>query len=365
MLKKRIAITLPLIALSLSVLACNMPAMTSLDAQASELSEAEIEAQVNQALLETQANEDVLQPLPADEPQGVTPDADADEVNEVPAQEPVVTEEPEPVTPEIETCTDRAQFITDVTVDDGADFAPGDEFTKTWRLRNSGSCTWTSSYDLVFDHGDQMGGLGSKALPGLVNPGDTVDISVELEAPSDEGGYKGYWLLRNGEDVLFGIGADANVAFWVEIEVLEEDDDGDFPVFEIVPIPMFPIFVSSGTGQNLPSGACFDLDAGSLVGCGSAAADFQYLADFEMIGFPPIPKLSMEIHPRHGARFALFGDDLPTGEQCQSSPLADNPANIQSKVYCYQTNAGKYGRLTILGGDLASLSFDWATYTFP
>jgi hypothetical protein len=44
---------------------------------------------------------------------------------------------------------DMAKFVTDVTVVDGTEFLPGEEFTKTWRLMNTGSCQWTSEYDVV------------------------------------------------------------------------------------------------------------------------------------------------------------------------------------------------------------------------
>ena len=37
---------------------------------------------------------------------------------------------------------DWAQFITDVTVPDGAKYEPGATFKKTWRLKNIGTCTW-------------------------------------------------------------------------------------------------------------------------------------------------------------------------------------------------------------------------------
>ena len=46
---------------------------------------------------------------------------------------------------------DQAAFIRDVTVPDGSPFAPGETFTKTWRLQNTGTCTWTTSnYTLVY-----------------------------------------------------------------------------------------------------------------------------------------------------------------------------------------------------------------------
>lgn len=373
MSKRRTAVLLPIIALSLSILACNFPGLESLDAQASELSNQEVAALVEAAAQDLEAPAgDPQVVLIDDEPQedvASEPEASAEEdpqadTDAAPDPDPIVTEEPAP--PEIETCTDRAQFVDDVTVEDGADFNPYQSFTKTWRLRNSGTCTWTSSYDLVFDHGDHMSGPAVKALPGIVEPGEMIDISVDLIAPSAEGGYIGYWLLRNAEGMLFGIGADANIAFWVEIEVLEEDSgDGGFPPLEIIPIPVFPIFVSNGTDQNLPSGACFDLDGGGVVSCASGDADFRYFAEFEMIGFPPIPKLTLDIQPRNGARYALYGDDLPTGSECQASALSGSATKIQQKTYCYQTDAGKYGRITIVSSDLTSVTFDWATYTLP
>jgi hypothetical protein len=67
------------------------------------------------------------------------------------------------------TC-DWAQFIADVTVPDGTTYAPGATFRKTWRLRNIGTCTWTTSYSLVFDSGAQMGAPAAVNFPSNVAP---------------------------------------------------------------------------------------------------------------------------------------------------------------------------------------------------
>lgn len=116
------------------------------------------------------------------------------------------------------TC-DWAQFIADVTVPDGTTYAPGDTFRKTWRLRNIGTCTWTPSYALVFDSGERMGAPTAINFPSNVAPGQTVDLSLDLTAPTNAGHYFGYWKLRNANNVNFGIGSTANRAFWVEIYV--------------------------------------------------------------------------------------------------------------------------------------------------
>ena len=84
-------------------------------------------------------------------------------------------------------CTDRAQFIADVTVPDGTRYDPGATFTKTWKLRNSGTCTWSTSYTMVFDSGTQMGTTASVAMPSSVPPGNSVDVSVPMTAPSAAG----------------------------------------------------------------------------------------------------------------------------------------------------------------------------------
>jgi len=113
---------------------------------------------------------------------------------------------------------DRAQFIADVTVPDGASFQPNASFTKTWRLKNVGTCTW-NNYSLLFDSGEKMSGPDSALIPTSVAPGQTVDITVSLKAPANAGLYRGYWKLKNNTNVPFGIGSAGTKSFWVEINV--------------------------------------------------------------------------------------------------------------------------------------------------
>jgi hypothetical protein len=107
-----------------------------------------------------------------------------------------------------------------VTIPDGTTIPAGGSFTKTWRLKNVGSCTWTSDYKLVFDHGDALNGPAEKEINATVTPGSTVDLSVNLKAPTSIGGYKGYWKLKTNSGTTFGIGADHNGTFAVVIQVL-------------------------------------------------------------------------------------------------------------------------------------------------
>jgi len=114
-----------------------------------------------------------------------------------------------------------AQFVKDINVADGQAFSPGDEFTKTWRIMNAGSCAWNRSFAVVFISGSQMDSPSEFSLNDIVRPGEITEISVDLRAPSRSGEHNGYWKLRSDTGVIFGIGSGANEAFFVRINVRE------------------------------------------------------------------------------------------------------------------------------------------------
>jgi hypothetical protein len=99
---------------------------------------------------------------------------------------------------------------------DNASYDPGATFTKTWNLKNIGTCTWNTSYKAVFISGSSMGGPASKALTASVAPGETLALSFSLTAPTSAGTYKGVWNLQDDTGKNF-----AN--FWVQIKVKGED----------------------------------------------------------------------------------------------------------------------------------------------
>jgi hypothetical protein len=123
------------------------------------------------------------------------------------------------ITPRPTPC-DRASFVSDVTIDDDTLMASGTTFTKIWRLKNNGTCTWDTSYRLVFSSGDAMGAPSSgSALPVVVPPGGTADISVTLTAPSSPHSYEADFMLQNSSGTRFGIGENADKSFFVKIIV--------------------------------------------------------------------------------------------------------------------------------------------------
>lgn len=140
---------------------------------------------------------------------------------------------------------DQAQLIANVSVNDGTVFQAGAAFTKTWRLKNTGGCIWTSDYALVYSSGDQLPGAQVVAFSGSVNPGQTVDLSVNLAAPDQAGAYNEGWLLRNSSGVLFGVDSDGGTPLWVRIEVNQKTQI----TFEFVSILCAADWRSTGFGK--------------------------------------------------------------------------------------------------------------------
>jgi hypothetical protein len=112
-------------------------------------------------------------------------------------------------------CTNLAQFVSE-TVGDLTYIAPGAAFTKTWTLKNVGTCTWGAGYALVFDSGDQMGGPASVPMTASVPPNAVYNFTVNLTAPATLGQYTGFWKLQSPQGVRFGLEATGK-AFWVKI----------------------------------------------------------------------------------------------------------------------------------------------------
>ena len=112
-----------------------------------------------------------------------------------PAATPTGTTTPPP-------CTMSAALVQDLSIPDGTILKPGQQFTKTWRVQNNGTCDW-ENYKLVFVRGNLMGGNSPSLLP-KVSAGSTHDLSLELFAPSYHGDYSGYWQIQSDKGSLIG-----------------------------------------------------------------------------------------------------------------------------------------------------------------
>ena len=124
---------------------------------------------------------------------------------------------PVPPTPTPAPCVNSMKWVADLNYDDHGMTAPpvlqpGQKFTKTWRVRNSGTCPWQPTFQLVFVSGARMG--GQPAMVGkTVAVGATTDLSVNLVAPTAPGVYQGIWQMRDDQGVSFG------ERIWVGIQV--------------------------------------------------------------------------------------------------------------------------------------------------
>lgn len=119
----------------------------------------------------------------------------------------------------------RAEFVKDVTIPDGSTILPNSTFTKTWELKNTGSCAWNSAYTVVFaGKGTAMSGAAATSVvrEGEVKPGETARVSVTLRAPGEIGEYEGHWMLRSGDNQTFGTGPNGGTPFFVKIRVAKE-----------------------------------------------------------------------------------------------------------------------------------------------
>lgn len=98
---------------------------------------------------------------------------------------------------------DSMQFVADVNIPDNTNMAPGQDFLKTWRVKNTGSCPWGEGYELVYaDYADDMDGQ-PQPLTEVVQPGQEVEISVQFTAPTEIGEYLSAWQMQNPAGVTF------------------------------------------------------------------------------------------------------------------------------------------------------------------
>ncbi len=185
---------------------------------------------LNQALVALQSDgtfAELVKLYLAEDPKQVTPDEETGIVENVPPTEtptapsatatptaPSATATPEP-------CIDDMAFVGDLNLDDQnmtapPVMAPGQNFSKGWRVRNSGTCTWAPDYAIAYVNGNrpeaQMNGQPTQ-VGQRVAPGETIDIWVALQAPQVYGTFQGFWQMRNSTQQYFG------QVVWVGIQV--------------------------------------------------------------------------------------------------------------------------------------------------
>lgn len=143
---------------------------------------------------------------------------------------------PEPTPTSDQPCNKAGAGVPfDITIPDDTPMYAGQEFIKTWRLVNRGSCKWTRLYKLVFYSQNSMGAQYEQFLSGEVLPGQAIDLSVKFFAPLAPGSYQSNWMLQDQDGNLFGIGFNADAPFYVKIIVT--NDPTPTPTITLTPSP--------------------------------------------------------------------------------------------------------------------------------
>ncbi|MEA3326585.1 MAG: NBR1-Ig-like domain-containing protein [Chloroflexota bacterium] len=261
-------------------------------------------------------------------------------------------------TPDVPCDQAAAGVPLDVTIPDGTVMTPGEHFTKTWRLENVGSCTWTRLYALTFFSGNSLNALQTNFLIQEIESGDVVDLTVSMQAPQNLGVYQSNWMLSNAKGELFGIGRNGDAPFWVKIEVVPVGTATQTPT----PTPTLTQTPEGFlTGDvNLANGDQFDLDNGILNPEVASQADFNYQYD----GTPPHILSVM-----NGTQWMVYGENQPAIGDCTAATLLDNAISFTEvpvgTYVCYRTSEALLGRLMIEGFEEGQLSISFLTWLAP
>ncbi|MBN2550054.1 MAG: hypothetical protein JXB15_12900 [Anaerolineales bacterium] len=246
----------------------------------------------------------------------------------------------------------------DVTIPDDTQMQPGQAFTKTWRLQNVGTCTWTAAYTIALFSGEAMGAPASVALTKNVAPGETIDVSVDMVAPQSAGTYQSNWKLRNASNAWFGIGPGGGSPFWVRIVVSQSATGTITPGTPTSTASATPNIQTQGAKTIIPTDK-INLDTGQI---NSGGEDLSYESDAEGV---------LLLVPVNGAIFSLHGSSEPSLAACQSAPLSGAALVLQDMsrgtYLCYRTDLGLFGWLllnTLRETDLA-LTFRFLTWALP
>lgn len=231
--------SLAVLGLAALLAACNFPgsALTA-EGQTATSAAVTLQARATQAAQMTELPL-ITVPPPTTPPTAVTPAAsDTSTVTATPRPTATVTPVP----------CNRAEFVKDVNYPDDSKVEIGTSFTKTWQLKNVGTCAWTTDYELIFDGGDRMDAPAAQPLSAsTVDSADTVNVSVQLTAPGEPDTYRANFKLRSGDGKVFGVGVSGTSSFWVQIEAVQVT----LPDLRVVSLSLQPGTPTQGQGVDV------------------------------------------------------------------------------------------------------------------
>lgn len=245
-------------------------------------------------------------------------------------------------------------FIANGNIANGQVFEPNDVFQVIWMLENTGDCTWDTGYVLKILGGDIITTESELAVSSTVNPGGTVHLSVNMQAPSTPGNYVSAWKMTDGQGHAFGLDSPPNSPLRVAIKVIPAGNQGN----QSNPTPETnPEAALTGTGQTLLDGQCFDLNSGQEVDCNDSAADVMYQFN---------PFTSGKFHGQNNTDLANNRDDEPDKATCAAEiypPMAHSA--LEDKYFCFQISNvinTTYGWIRVERFDQDGVTFDFMTF---
>jgi len=240
----------------------------------------------------------------------------------------------------------------DVTIPDDTTLRSGTSFSKTWRLVNVGACTWTRQYAITFFSGNSLGARHTQYLTEPVEPGESVNVTVDMVAPDKIGLFQSNWMISDPAGNLFGIGPHGDAPFWVRIEVVLTATNTPTPT----PTPI--VFIAAE--MDLVNGDRLDLDTATLNPDDELDADLLY-----QFGSDPTYRLI----PINGMTWVVIEDKVPTFTDCSNASMTADPLTFNEvpvgTYLCYRTNDDLPGRILIEGFEEEKITVSFVTWWEP
>lgn len=262
----------------------------------------------------------------------------------------------------------------DVTIPDDTHMQPGQGFTKIWRLINTGACPWTKEYAVRFFYGTQMNAPDIIYLDQIVNPGEALEITIDMTAPLTPGTHQGNWKLRNATGQLFGIGPGGDAPFWVRIVVVIPPTQTAIPTHTPTP---------SATTTTTPTPTQTYTPTPAISQQGSISLSLTDLLDLDTGIVNPEsgadltfdlnePNGSFHIlQPQDSTAIGIVGNVQPSLNDCLNAAMSSAPITLESlssgAYLCYRTNLGLPGwlRYVSLDSENGVVNADFNTWALP
>lgn len=105
---------------------------------------------------------------------------------------------------------DKMLYVSQ-SLPDGTIMKVDEDFKMTWVIKNVGTTTWDTNYRIRFYAGDRFNAQDDN-LWQTVAPGETLTITMQMNAPLVAGKYISIWVITNPEGRNFG-------SFTLELDV--------------------------------------------------------------------------------------------------------------------------------------------------